>query len=232
VASSYGAWTRRSISGRCNQFLGRWSRFLAAAAASLLFSPLLLCAEDRFRAEFFGGTAWSVPTTLAIDQSGEERISFRAHWETRPFEAAPYYAARVALWSQRRGWELQLLHHKIYLTNGPPEVEHFEVSHGWNLITIQRASRGRILDWRLGAGAVVAHAEGRIRGREVGTGDYHLSGAGALVGAGKSFAISRRFFATAEGQVTFSWARVPIEEGHARTANIAFHALFGLGFGL
>jgi stage V sporulation protein SpoVS len=106
------------------------------------------------------------------------------------------------------------------------------VSHGWNLVTIQRASRGRILDWRIGAGAVVAHAEGRIRGREVGTGDYHLSGAGALVGAGKSFAISRRFFATAEGQVTFSWARVPIEEGHARTANVAFHALFGLGFGL
>jgi hypothetical protein len=138
----------------------------------------------------------------------------------------------VALWSRRRGWELQLLHHKIYLTNGPPEIEHFEVSHGWNLVTIQRASRGRILDWRIGAGAVVAHAEGRIRGREVDTGDYHLSGAGALVGAGKSFAISRRFFATAEGQVTFSWARVPIEEGHARTANIAFHALFGLGFGL
>jgi hypothetical protein len=225
VASSCGAWTRPTTFGRC-------SRFLVAAAATFLFSPHLLSGEDRFRAEFFGGTSWSVPTTLTIDQSGQQRISFRAQWETRPFEDAPYYAARVALWSRRRGWELQLLHHKIYLTNGPPEIQHFEVSHGWNLVTIQRASRGRILDWRFGAGAVVAHAEGRIRGREVDTGDYHLSGAGVLVGAGKSFAISRRFFATAEGQVTFSWARVPIQMGHARTANIAFHALFGLGFGL
>jgi stage V sporulation protein SpoVS len=66
----------------------------------------------------------------------------------------------------------------------------------------------------------------------VDTGAYHLSGAGALVGAGKSFAISRRFFASAEAQVTLSWARVPIETGHARTVNAAFHVLFGFGFGL
>jgi hypothetical protein len=189
-------------------------------------------AEDRFRAQFFGGTSWSVPSTLAVDQSGLSRLELRARWETRPLEDAPYYAARVALWSGRRGWELQLLHHKIYLTNETPEVERFEVSHGWNLITLQGAGRGQALEGRGGAGAVVAHPAGRIRGRDVDTGAYHLSGAGALVGAGKSFAISRRFFASAEAQVTLSWARVPIETGHARTVNAAFHVLFGFGFGL
>lgn len=224
MASSSGAWTRASIDARC-------SRLLVALAAALFLSSTAR-AEDRFRAEIFGGTAWSVPTTLTIDQSGEEHLSFRAHWETRPFEDAPYYAARVALWSRRAGWELQLLHHKIYLTNGPPEVEHFEVSHGWNIVTIQRATRGRVLDWRVGAGPVVTHTEGRVRGREVGTGDYHLSGAGALAGAGKSFPILRRLFATAEGQVTLSWARAPIEDGRARTANVALHLLLGLGFGI
>lgn len=225
MASSCGAWTRPPTSARC-------SRLAAVLAANLLLIPAAVSAEDRFRAQIFGGTAWSVPTTLTIDQSGEERLSVDAEWETRPLEDAPYYAARVALWSGRWGWELQLLHHKIYLTNEPPEIEHFEVSHGWNLITIQRAGRGRTLEWRVGAGAVVAHTEGRIRGREVDTGGYHLSGASALVGVGKSFAISRRFFASAEGQVTFSWARIPIETGHARTANVAFHALVGFGFGI
>jgi hypothetical protein len=179
-----------------------------------------------------------VPTTLTIDQSGEERMSFRAHWATRPYHDGPYFAARFGLWSRRSGWELQFLHHKIYLTNLPPEIDQFEVSHGWNLITIQRASRGRVLDWRAGAGPVIAHAEGTVRGRDVDGGGgffshgYYLSGAGALVGTGKSLAISRRFFATAEGQVTLSWARIPIRTGHARTANVAFHLLFGLGFGI
>jgi hypothetical protein len=85
---------------------------------------------------------------------------------------------------------------------------------------------------------VIAHAEGTVRGRDVDGGNglfgqgYYLSGAGALVGAGKSLAIWRRFFATAEGQVTFSFARIPIHTGRARTTNVAFHLLLGLGFGI
>jgi hypothetical protein len=188
--------------------------------------------------EIFGGNSWSAPSTLKINQSGEEQISFRARWLTHPSQDAHYFAARIALWSGRKGWELQFLHHKIYLTNPPPEIEKFEVSHGWNLLTIQRASHGRILDWRAGAGPVIAHAEGTVRGREVDEGNglfghgYYLSGAGVLFGAGKSLAISRRFFATAEGQVTFSWAQVPIRKGHARTGNVALHALLGFGFSI
>lgn len=224
MASSCGAWTPRNISARFSR--------LGAALTAFFFVSFALRAEDRFRAAIFGGASWSAPSTLRIDQSGEDRISFRAHWETRPFEDAPYYAARVALWNGGRGWELQLLHHKIYLTDGHPEVEHFEVSHGWNIVTVQRAIRGRILEWRVGAGPVISHAEGRVRGREVGTGDYHVSGAGALAGVGKSFSISRRFFANAEGLLTYSWARAPIVGGHARTSNVAFHALVGLGFSL
>ena len=160
----------------------------------------------------------------------------RAHWLTHPSQDAHYFAARVGLWSERRGWELQLLHHKLYLTNPTPEIESFEVSHGWNLLTIQRASHGRVLDWRVGAGAVIAHAEGIIRGRQVDEGNglfghgYYVSGPAAVVGAGKTVTIWRGLFATAEGQVTFSWARIPIQGGHARTGNVAFHALLGLGF--
>jgi hypothetical protein len=204
----------------------------------LFFFPGLLHAEDRFRVELFGGTSWSAPSRLTVDQSGEEQLSFRAHWETRPFHEALYYAVRVGLWSRRRGWELQFLHHKIYLEDPPPEVTHFQIAHGWTLLSIQRASRGRVFDWRAGAGAVIAHPEGRIRGRDVYQGGglfdrgYHFSGAGVIAGAGKTFPISRRFSANVEAQATYSWARVPIHTGHARTANVAFHALFGLGFGI
>ena len=241
MASSSGAWTRRNTSGgyegagtgprTCPRvFLG-----CAATLAGFFFVPFPLAAEDRFRAEIFGGTAWSAPTTLTIDQSGEERLSFRAHWETRPLDEAPYYAVRVGLWNRRRGWELQLLHHKVYLTNGPPEIERFEVSHGWTLLTLQRATRGRPFDWRLGVGAVIGYPEGRIRGEPANPEDgifgsgYYLSGAGALAGAGRTFTITRRFFASTEAQLTYSWASVPIAKGHARTANFALHVLLGLG---
>ena len=213
-------------------------RRAVALTAAFLLSPLVACAQHRFRAEVFGGTAWSVPTTLTIDQSDLERLSVDADWETRPFDSPLYYAARIGLWQERHGWELQLLHHKLYLADPPPEIEHFEITHGWNLLTVQRASRTRVVDWRLGAGPVITHVEGRIRGRGADPGGglfdagYHVSGAAILAGVGRSFAISRSFFASADAQVTLSWARVPIQTGHARTANAAFHVLFGFGFGL
>lgn len=186
--------------------------------------------------ELLSGTAWSVPSRLAIEQSGMERLSFRAHWATHASDDAPYFAVRFGLWNRRHGWELQFLHHKIALTNRPPEIDKFEVSHGWNLLTIQRATHSKVLDWRVGVGPVIAHAEGTVRDRDVDGGDglfgqgYYLSGAGVLGGAGRSFAIWRKLFATAEGQVTFSSARIPINTGHARTTNLAFHLLLGLGF--
>jgi hypothetical protein len=187
--------------------------------------------------ELLGGSSWSAPAMLAIEQSGEERLSFRARWETRPFEDAYYYSARVALWKERWGWGLQLLHHKLYLTNPPPQIERFEFSHGWSLLTLQRARRGRVLDWRIGVGPVIAHAEGKVRGREVSRrgglfGGYYLCGAAALAGVGKSFPIFGKLFATIEGDATFSWAQVPIREGHARTGNVALHALLGFGFSI
>jgi hypothetical protein len=218
--------------------LRRCSGRAALLTAALLLLPLAAHAEERFRLELFAGTSSSAPSTLTIDQSGFEELSVRARWKTHPTQDAHYFAARIALWKRNRGWELQFLHHKLYLDNPPPEIEQFEISHGWNLLTIQRATHGRVLDWRVGAGAVIAHAEGTIRGRDVDGGDglfgqgYYLSGGAAIAGVGKSLTIWRGLRATAEGQVTFSWARLPIQTGHARTTNVAFHALLGLGFGI
>lgn len=221
AASSCGGWTPPSTSAGC--------RKRAAVLVALLIAalPAALRGQERWSLTIFGGSAWSVPSRLEIDQSGEETISLDAHWETRPFEDAPYYAVRVALASGARAWELQLLHHKLYLANPTAEIQHFEVSHGENLITIAHAWR-RGLDWRVGAGAVVTHVEGRVRGEDVGS-DYHLSGAAAIAGAGKRFRLSRTFFAELQGDLTFSYADIPIRNGRARVGNAAVHALVGLG---
>lgn len=50
-----------------------------------------------------------------------------------------HYALRVARWRENRAWELQILHHKLYLRNRPPAVETLSVSHGFNSLTLNRA---------------------------------------------------------------------------------------------
>ncbi|MDP9349393.1 MAG: hypothetical protein M3P24_09695 [Gemmatimonadota bacterium] len=204
--------------------------FLAA-----LLSATPAAAQQGWNFEFFGGTAYSAPSRLTIRQAGEAPIRLTARWSTRPLADAPYYAYRFARWRNGRGWEAELLHHKVYLENPPAEVEGFEVSHGYNLVTLGRGwSRGDLL-LRLGAGAVLAFPETTVRGRKLSGGGnlprgYHLSGPTAQAAVGRRFPLVGGLFAVAEGKLTASYARVPVAGGRAEVPNAALHGLLGVGY--
>ncbi len=129
------------------------------------------------------------------------------------------------------------MHHKIYLENNPPEVQRFEITHGYNLLALARRWRegDGSLGYTLGAGVVIGHPETTVRGRTqpeegglFGHG-YHLAGATLLAGVGERFDLSKRFYASVEGKFTASYARVPIRDGHASGPNVAVHVLVGGG---
>jgi hypothetical protein len=96
---------------------------------------------------------------------------------------------RIGKWSGDSAWEFEDMHHKIYLTNTTPEVEHFSISHGYNLFTINRAWRTQHqYIWRVGLGLVVAHPESTIRGQTwdegggtLNQGGYYIAGPTAMV---------------------------------------------------
>lgn len=183
-----------------------------------------------------GGAALNASATLKVEQSGQPELSHRAQYETRPFKDPFYYALRVARAHGRGQWEVQLLHHKLYLKNTTSEITHFEITHGFNLITIARSFAGSVVNWRAGAGVVFAHTESTVRGEDehggggmLGTG-YELAGPAALVGAGGRLALSERLFVVPELQATAAWAKVSVAGGHAVTPNLALHFLLGVGY--
>ncbi len=192
--------------------------------------------KSHWTLEAFLGSAKSVATPLSIHQYGEERIHLIARYNTRPFAGSPYYAYRISKWSQNRAWEFELVHHKLYLSNPPDEVEQFNVSHGYNLITVNRAwlRRGFIL--RVGTGIVVTHPETTVRGKrltwEEGFDGFYISGITFQVAAGKKFTIWGKLFGVLEAKLTASYAVIPIQDGNAYVPNAAVHGLFGLGFEL
>jgi len=184
------------------------------------------------------GTAYSVPTPLSLVQSGHGPVRLRARYATRPFSGSPYYAFRIGFWNEDRGWILELVHHKLFLENEPPEVQHFEISHGYNLVTVNRAwKRGR-MRYGLGAGAVLAHPESEVRGRRWPEGGgllnlgYYILGPTFQASAARSYLVTRRLSALLEAKVTASYARVPISGGHASAPNLALHLVAGMGFEL
>ena len=202
----------------------KWS----GRARGALFTLLLLVVPAPARAqvafEYFRGTAFNVPTTLTVTQTGYPPIEFTAHYEVKPLAARAYYAYRLELWKKNKAWILEHLHHKVYLENPQGGVEEFEVTHGYNLITFNRGWRRGHYILLVGGGVVLAYPHSTIRGRtwphDAG---YDLSG-GTIQGAvARRFDMGKRIFASVEGKLTASWARVPVVDGNATVPNSAFH---------
>ena len=216
----------------------------AAVSAVMGVATWLACgtaaqAQGRRVVEFFAGTAYNFPTPLTIRQEGEPDVRLSARYRTKPWQDSPYYAYRFGYTDRDgRAWEAELVHHKLYLEeNLPPAVQRFEVTHGYNLVTVNRAmvhESGTML--RIGVGAVIGHPEATVRGKPTtGRGGffdrgYFLSGPTLQLALGRRFPDPHGFFVSAEGKLTASWARLPIRDGTAVTPNVALHGLLGVGY--
>lgn len=137
------------------------------AIALLALSPIACTAQGRdaqWSLELLIGDAYNANSRTRIEQSTLGDISFSGDYDTRGLEGPLHYAWRVARWDDVRGWELQLLHHKIFLQNPPAGVDALSISHGFNIVTVNRAFDYRGWRMRAGVGPVIAHAEARISG--------------------------------------------------------------------
>jgi hypothetical protein len=165
------------------------------------------------------GLQYNVPMPIVIRQTGQPDIRLTARFSTRPFFEVPYYDVKVGVMRGRWVCELELVHHKLYLDNRPPEVDTFEITHGYNPILVNAVHQQWGVAFRAGVGILLAHPESTIRGlRFPETGGilgWYVSGPAAQLGVSKWFDLSHRLFAGFEGKFVGAWARVPIAEGSA-----------------
>jgi hypothetical protein len=90
---------------------------------------------QTFSFEALSGSAYNIPTPLTVRQTGHPDIRFAAHYDTKPFGPYyPYYSWRVSFWNATKdqAWELTQVHHRIFLTNNPPDIQSFAIHFGYN----------------------------------------------------------------------------------------------------
>lgn len=208
---------------------------LAPLFAILALTAAPAAAEKGLRVELALGGAHSFGSTLRVEQPAFPDLATAASWATRSFEPPLYYAWRLARADARGTWALRFVHHKAHLENTTAEVERFSVSHGYNLLTLERAFAIGGFDLSAGAGLVIAHPESTVRGEtrpenEGGPfgGGYFLTGPTAAVAAARRLPLGRHLAVVPELRFTLSRARVPIAGGEASVPNAAVHALVGL----
>lgn len=209
----------------------RASLAVAGAAVFVLAQPAG-AADSRWSAELFVGSAYNFNTRLKISQDGYPDLAFTADYETRPFDTPPYYALRLSRWTGDTALGVWFLHHKLFLSNPPSEVGHFSITHGFNLLALDRAAKRGSLIYHVGVGAVITHTEAEVRGIRYG-GSYELAGAAVHAGLGWRHHLARSWYLGVEGLGVLAYAKTNPEGTPslvARVPNASIHALLGVGY--
>jgi hypothetical protein len=200
----------------------------------ILFALLLSCRANAadWSFELLIGDAYNVDSRTRIEHATLGNVSFTGDYETRGLEGPLHYAWRISRWDEARGWELQLLHHKIYLQNPPAGVDALSVSHGFNIVTLNHAFEHE--DWRMrvGLGPVITHVEARIAGTSY-DGPYEIAGAAALIGIGRKLDLGAHFSLLGEVDATFGYIQAHPDgtpDLDLTIRNPALHAQVGVGY--
>ena len=204
---------------------------LLTALLGLLTRPALA----QIEVQGFLGSSFSASTPLSITQHGQPDLHVTAHWATRAFRPTWYYAARIGLWRGDRGWLLDFTHHKMDMTDRPPEIQQFEIFNGVNMVTVSRGFRRGKLSWALGAGPIVTFPVNRVRGLALERGrgffgGYFLSGANLMASATRHVPLPFGFLLSVDARASASYMRVPVAGGHASVPNLALHLHAGVGY--
>lgn len=204
-------------------------------AVLFIFYTQKTYAQSRLSFELHGGEVFNLPLPLTVTQNGYPDLKITARYNSESFTLPVYWNMRLSRWQRDKAWELELIHHKLYLDNTTPEIQKFNISHGFNLIMLNRGFDKKKFRYRFGAGIVLAHPESNIRGKEFGdsTDDYdlgyYLSGPVLNLAFGTAFRLNDLFYFDLESKLTYAYARVKVAEGHAAVNNLALHLIFGLG---
>lgn len=230
-------------------------------ANSLLFPHVTVSAENVF--SIYTGTSFTRNSDLRIVQpgSGTDFTLRDVEWGADPFKPAPYYGVRLTHFHERYpnwGAALDFTHYKMYAktnravpvdgvwkgaaVNGvaPMDqyVQHFEISHGVNVLSINGIYRwldlglagGRLQPY-VGAGLAYywPHAENTVDNAYHETG-YQASGFGYQVLGGVRYRVTERVGAFVEAKFNSGTAEVGVANGRAQTALRTSHAVAGLNF--
>ncbi|NJL23795.1 MAG: hypothetical protein HC902_00505 [Calothrix sp. SM1_5_4] len=204
---------------------------------TLFLSPPLLApnaAEWIFEDHL--GYAVQAPTPLTLRQNGEPDLKLTARYDTDSFTTPPYWAMRTGAWQDGDGWEVELIHLKVSLRNKQPEVENFAISHGHNMLYVNRAWAWDRCVFRVGAGPTILHPEVKLRGLQHNESSgflnmgYQIGGAAAQIAGQYRTPLFHRVHLSAEFKIFASYSVARFDSGSADVPLMGMQTNLGLRY--
>ena len=132
----------------------------------LLFG-LVSFSQNVWYVNFTPGVSVTPPVPLSVRQENMERINIWAKYRTDPLRLPIYYSYRLGFMKQGKGWELEMNHLKLILKNNPNEIQNFSISHGYNMLFVNRVFTGKMFSSKVGLGLAITHPENTVRYKEL-----------------------------------------------------------------
>ena len=179
---------------------------------------------------------YNVPMPLTIKQNGYPDIKFIAKFTADAFTAPVCWDWRFSRWENGKSWEIEAIHDKLYLINTNDEITKYSISHGFNIITINRGFEKKFVSYKIGVGTILIHPESVIRGMGFGSSSdytdfgYFITGPILMFTICKPIQFCDRFYLNFEGKTSFAYSYVKVAKGYSNLYNFAFHVGIGLGF--
>ena len=189
------------------------------------------------------GNAYSLEQDIFIKMKDSENINFTAKPKTNGFKNPLYYSLRLRERINNLDLEVELIHHKLYVTEYLPDaIEKFEISDGYNLLLMNyRKKINRLIGYRVGFGAVIAHPYIIIDGEtnytrggglipKFWSDGYYWCGYSVQGSLFFERKISTKVYSNLEIKAAYSSATIPVEGGSFEMPNASVHLLLGLGY--
>jgi hypothetical protein len=195
---------------------------------------LLLCGDcksQKWSAGIFFGFPYNFPLPLVIEQSDYPDLKIKsAIYATHPLRSPQFYGVYL----KYEKWIVEMIHHKIYLRNKPPEIQYFAVSHGYNLLTLSQKQNFPFGYLVFGGGMVIVHPENTIRNMKyeekggIFNLGYHINGITLSFTAGKTLLRKEKVKVNSEVKFVPSYSEIPVVLGKAKV----YQAFIVLGLGI
>ena len=124
-------------------------KWIAFVVPFFIFAQTATQAQSRWSLELHGGEVYNVPMPLSIFQDGYPELKLTARYNTEPFTLPVYWNIRLGRWQNGKLWEVEIIHHKLYLDNTTSEIRKFNISHGFNLIMLNRGFDKKLFRYRI-----------------------------------------------------------------------------------
>jgi len=182
-----------------------------------------------------GGFPINAPLPLRI-RLDTEIIDVIGKFHSEPFNLPVYWDIRVERWVNNNSFELELIHHKLYLQDLPREIQEFSISHGYNILLFNRGYRKETpFIWRFGGGVVIPHPENQIYEKKLPAGGfggsgYYIGGPAVQIAGSTIYSPFHWFQLSLELKCISALCWVPVYDGYAFVPNISLHLNGGFGF--